>query len=86
LLLVNHLKKLRLAAKITTNRMNYFYICSTTLFAFRLTNVMASIAACLSLFLPTLTFDVNVDDHSELHLAINTEQQTLNFTQLQFLG
>ena len=65
--------------------MNYFYIGSTTLFAFWLTNAMAPIAR-LSLFLPALKLDVNDDDHTKLHLAKNKGQQTLNFTPLPFLG
>jgi hypothetical protein len=64
--------------------MNYFYIGSTTLFAFWATNTAVPMVR-LSLFLPTLKFDVNDNDYTELHLAINTEQQTLNSAPLQFL-
>jgi hypothetical protein len=85
LLLASHPKKPRLAAKITTNWMIYFYIGSTTLFVSRQINGMAPIAR-LFLFLPVLEFDVNEDDHIELHLVKNKAQQTLNFTPLQFLG
>jgi hypothetical protein len=83
LLLVSHPKKPRLAAKITTNWMIYFYIGATSLFVSRQINGMAPIA-CFFFFLPVLEFDVNEGDHIELHLVINKAQQTPNFTHCSF--
>ena len=65
--------------------MNYFHICSATLFVCRMTNAMAPVGR-VSLFSPVLETDVHDVDLAELHRAITTEQYAPDNTPLQFLG
>lgn len=65
--------------------MNYFHICSATLFVCWMANAMTPVG-CLSLFPPGLETDVHDVDLAELHRAITTEQYAPDNTPLQFLG
>jgi hypothetical protein len=80
--LVNHPINRGWQLKKQLNRMNYFHICSATLFAYWMTNAMALIVR-ISLFLPGLKIGAH---DAELHRATTTGQYTPDTTPLQFLG
>lgn len=65
--------------------MNYFHICSATLFALWITKAMV-LNARISLILPGREPDINDVDPAELHGVINTGQYALVYTPLQLLG